>query len=99
MILSAIYFIYFIFMQDLHKHILFSYSLTPPIVSPVTKYLCKNGYRQMIGSMVAIVAADRTVTGVTAAELAPAAEAFAALPLCCITEDSNFISSYCRVVY
>ena len=49
----------------------------------------------MIGSMVAIVAADLTVTGVTAAELAPAAEAFAALPLCCITEDNNFISSYC----
>lgn len=69
------------------------------MVSPVTKYLCKNGYRQMIGSMVAMVAADRTVTGVTAAELAPAAEAFAALPLCCITDDNNFINSYCKVVY
>ena len=30
------------------------------MVSPVTKYLCKNGYRQMIGSIVSIVAAART---------------------------------------
>ena len=69
------------------------------MVRPVTKYLCRNGYRQMIGSMVAMVAADLTVIGVTAAELAPAADAFAALPLCCMTEESSFINSYCNVVY
>ena len=72
---------------------IFIYSFTPPIVRPVTKYLCKKGYRHTIGSIVAMVAAARTETGVTA----PAAavwEAFAALPLCCITEDSSFISSY-----
>ena len=44
-----------------------SYSFTPPIVRPVTKYLCRNGYRQMIGSMVTTVAAARTDTGVTVA--------------------------------
>ena len=35
------------------------------MVSPVTKYLCKNGYRQIIGSMVRTVAAARTEVGVT----------------------------------
>ena len=35
------------------------------MVSPVTKYRCKNGYRQMIGSIVSIVAAARTEVGVT----------------------------------
>ena len=69
------------------------------MVRPVTKYLCRKGYKQIIGNMVAMVAAERTVIGVTAAEFAPAADAFAALPLCCITEDNSFINSYCRVVY
>ena len=45
----------------------FIHSFTPPIVSPVTKYRCRNGYRQMMGSIVATVAAARTETGVTAA--------------------------------
>lgn len=41
------------------------YSFTPPKVSPVTKYFCKKGYRQIIGSMVSMVAAARTDVGVT----------------------------------
>lgn len=42
-----------------------SYSFTPPKVSPVTKYFCKNGYRHTIGNIVNIVAAARTEVGVT----------------------------------
>ena len=72
------------------------YSLTPPIVRPVTKYLCRNGYRHTIGSMVAIVAAARIDAGVM--EFAEFL-ALSALPLCCMTEDKSFINSYCKVVY
>jgi len=64
------------------------------MVRPATKYLCKKGYKQIIGSIVAIVAAERTVIGVTEAADAPTADALAALPLCCITDDNNFINSY-----
>ena len=74
------------------EHVRFGYDPQKPVIHDFTCHVEP-------GSMVAIVAADLTVTGVTAAELAPAAEAFAALPLCCITEDNNFINSYCRVVY
>ncbi len=49
----------------------------------------------MMGSMVAMVAAALTDAGVTAAAAFFAASA---LPLCCITEDNSFISSYCSVV-
>ena len=44
----------------------FHYSFTPPMVRPATKYLCRNGYRQTMGSIVMIVAAARTDVGVTA---------------------------------
>ena len=43
-----------------------SYSFTPPMVSPVIKYLCRKGYRHTMGSMVSMVAAARTEVGVTA---------------------------------
>ena len=52
----------------------------------------------MIGSIVTTVAAARMVSGVIAAA-APRSLAAAALPLCCMTEESSFISSYCSVVY
>lgn len=40
------------------------------MVSPATKYLCRKGYRQTMGSMVIMVAAALTVIGVTALALA-----------------------------
>ena len=61
------------------------------MVRPVTKYLCRNGYRQTIGSIVAMVAAALTEAGVTAAAVFFAASA---LPLCCMTEERSFINSY-----
>lgn len=66
------------------------------MVKPVTKYLCKNGYRHTMGSIVAIVAAALMEAGVI--EFAEFL-ALSALPLCCITEDNSFINSYCNVVY
>ena len=66
------------------------------MVNPVTKYLCKNGYRHTMGSIVAMVAAALMEAGVI--EL-PEFLILSALPLCCITEDNSFINSYCKVVY
>lgn len=41
------------------------HSFTPPMVSPVTKYFCKNGYSKTIGIAVTTVIAARMDTGVT----------------------------------
>jgi len=64
---------------DIYLFLYTVYSFTPPMVRPVTKYLCKNGYRQTIGSMVTTVAAARIDVGVIAL---PAVDMLLALPNC-----------------
>ena len=49
----------------------FSYSLTPPIVIPTTKYFCTNGYTIRIGNVATTVIEERIVTGVTIAAADP----------------------------
>lgn len=65
------------------------------MVRPATKYLCKKGYRMMIGSEVITVAAALIEVGVT---VACAFFIVSELAFWLVTELSSFISSYWSVV-
>ena len=68
---------------------------------PVTKYLCRNGYKAMIGAIVAMVAAALIVIGVTVCADAvwPPWEAPTGPEDVAETLFRSFMSSYCNVVY